>query len=68
MPKFTEPTITINGTTLSIGQAMTMRVAINNFLMDLQEDDFMQTLGEIGPLYRDRVHEIVKLMMGETNV
>ena len=30
-----EPTITINGITLSQGQAMTLRVALQHFLMDM---------------------------------
>jgi hypothetical protein len=31
-----EPTITINGTTLTYGQAMTMRVALESFAIDLR--------------------------------
>lgn len=30
-----EPTITINGQTLTVGQAMTVRVALESFAMDL---------------------------------
>ena len=32
-----EPTITINGTTLTTGQAMTMRVALESFAIDLRD-------------------------------
>ena len=34
-----EPPITINGTTLTQGQAMTLRVALTTFLMEMSEDD-----------------------------
>ena len=33
----TEATITINGVTLSQGQAMTLRVAIQHFFMDMSQ-------------------------------
>lgn len=58
-----EPSIAINGKMLSTGQAMTVRVAVNNFLIELQDDEFMEALGKIGPAYRDRLVEITKLMM-----
>lgn len=34
-----EPTITLNGVTLSPAQAMTMRVALQDFLMSLSAQD-----------------------------
>jgi hypothetical protein len=33
-----EPTIIVNGTTLSEGQAMTVRVALESFMLDLQSN------------------------------
>lgn len=45
-----EPTITINGITLSQGQAMTLRAALQHFLMDtsqlnaLGDDEVGQTI------------------------
>ncbi len=58
-----EPHITVNGQMLSIGQTMAVRVAITTFLLDLQDEEFMQDLGDIGPLYRARLIEVSKLMM-----
>lgn len=33
-----EPTVIINGTTLNTGQAMTLRVAVENWFMELRDD------------------------------
>jgi hypothetical protein len=55
-----EPAITINGTPLTVAQAMTVRVALGIFLIDLQSPDM-----DIGPMeiaYRERISEIHKLM------
>lgn len=38
MADWQEPPITINGYTLSTAEAMTVRVALNNFAIDLQAD------------------------------
>jgi hypothetical protein len=57
-----EPIIIINGKPLTIAQAMTVRVAINNFMLELQDDDFMRNLGDVGRLYKERLTEIAKLM------
>jgi hypothetical protein len=60
-----EPTIVINGHTLTDAQAMTVRVAVNNFLHGLREDD---ALGDdehgraMVTAYRDRLNEIVRMM------
>jgi hypothetical protein len=61
--KQTEPNVIINGHILSEAQAMTLRVAIGNFLITLRDDDFMRDLGAVGPHYRDRLIEIERLML-----
>ena len=60
----TEPRITINGTTLSVGQSMTVRVAIESLAADLgangcgdDEHGKQMTAG-----YLVRIHEIRELM------
>jgi hypothetical protein len=59
----TEPNIVINGIMLTTGQAMTLRVAVGNFLIELQDEEYLRALGEIGLLYRQRLIEISKYMM-----
>lgn len=62
-----EPDITINGTPLTVAQAMTVRVAVGNFMIDLtQDDDFIRDVGEIAALYRERLKEINILMRNRT--
>jgi hypothetical protein len=61
----TEPTIIIGNKMLHKGQAMAVRVALNNFLIDLQEPD---SLGDdehgraMTTAYRDRIVEVLRLM------
>jgi hypothetical protein len=57
-----EPHIIIQGASLTNAQAMTLRVALGHFMIDLGNDDFRRDLGEIGPLYRERACEIAALM------
>jgi hypothetical protein len=54
-----EPRITINGVELSIGQAMTMRVALSAFDCDCGDDEHgkAMTAG-----YKARTNEIFRLM------
>lgn len=58
-----EPTITINGEQLSDGMAMTIRVAVESFDMDLLEglgdDDHGRTMTQ---LYRDNINRIRALI------
>jgi hypothetical protein len=61
--RISEPHIIINGQPLTIAQAMTVRVAIGEFLLTLQDEDFMRDLGPIGPHYKERLIEIAKLMV-----
>jgi hypothetical protein len=62
-----EPQITINGTQLTEAQAITTRVAIVNFLIELQDDDFVLKLGPIGALYKARLTEINALIHSQNN-
>ena len=61
-----EPAITINGVALSVGQAMTVRVAVTNFAVDLKGDKDALGTDEHGVLmrtaYLTRLHEIFMLM------
>lgn len=57
-----EPDITINGVPLNTGQAMTLRVALMDFLLHLASKEFLTDLGEIGPLYRYHAREVSCLM------
>ena len=59
-----EPRITINGTTLTEAQAMTLRVAAGSFAKDLREnglgdDEHGQ---QMTALYLARLHEIFGVM------
>lgn len=58
-----EPAITINGRPLTEGQAMTMRVALENFAMDLTEGLGDDEHGKLMTgLYRARIAEIRTFM------
>jgi hypothetical protein len=61
-----EPHIIINGHELSEAQAMTVRVALTLFGMELENDQFRDDLGGMGRLYQMRQREIVALMVKET--
>jgi len=60
-----EPTIIVGNTMLSEGQSMAVRVALNSFLIEMQEPD---ALGDdehgkaMAGLYRDRILEILRMM------
>ena len=61
----TEPTITINGVTLSQGQAMTVRVALSAFAMDLRDGLGDDEHGKaMTAAYRARLSEILKIIHG----
>ena len=57
-----EPKITINGWDLTEGQACTLRVAMEEFAMQLSDPEFKRKLGQIGENYLDRIAEIRKYM------
>lgn len=57
-PRYTEAHVTVNGTTLTLGQSLTVRVALAAFLEEERLDD----MGEMGRLYRARGVEVMALM------
>lgn len=57
-----EPIITINGHVLNTAQATTVRVALSEFSIDLNDREFMKALGSIGPLYKARLTEIMEFI------
>lgn len=64
-----EPNITINGTTLSVGQAMAVRVACTAFAETIRNEP--DSLGDdkhgrlIMAAYRKRFTEIIPLLLGK---
>ncbi len=66
MPQDREPAIIVNGHTLTEGQAMTVRVAIEMFAVDLRsglgDDQHGRVLTAI---YLDRIREIRALIFQE---
>lgn len=62
---WSEPAITINGHALTIAQAMAVRVAVSNFLLELSDPENLEALGPIGPEYQRRLVEITKIMFRE---
>ncbi|MCP3475095.1 hypothetical protein NLM33_32755 [Bradyrhizobium sp. CCGUVB1N3] len=61
-----EATITIDGHTLTMGQSMSVRVAITAFLMELNNDkEFAADLGQIGIQYHARLTEVLHLIHEE---
>jgi hypothetical protein len=67
MAEWVEPAMTINGTRLTTAQAMTVRVAISTFAMDLQAsglgDD--ETGREIAQGYLAAISQLYRLMRAE---
>lgn len=59
---WTEPSITINGVELTMGQATALRVALSCFAVSLDDPEELAQLGEIGLLYRERLGELFRLM------
>ena len=61
----TEPDITIEGVRLSFAQAMALRVAASDFHMQMNDPETVDGLGDcLAEGYRDRLTEILKLMIG----
>jgi hypothetical protein len=61
----TEANVTIEGTVLTFAQSMALRVALSDFLMQLDDGEFTNGLGpELAQNYRDRCSEVLKLMLG----
>ena len=62
----TEPDITIEGVQLSFGQSMALRVAATDFLMQMDDPETAGALGKhLTQGYRDRLSEILKLMIND---
>lgn len=57
-----EPQITVNGHELTEGQAMTLRVAMEEFAVILSDKKFAKQLGMVGDNYFDRIEEIRNYM------
>ena len=63
MPKFSEPTIVINGIQMADAHAMTLRVAITDFHSRLTTaGELKEVLGELGVAYAQRCEEVLKAM------
>lgn len=58
-----ETIVIIKGILLTEAQSMALRVAVQNFLMDLNDPEHMAALGDVGPLYRNRLLEIQAMMV-----
>lgn len=57
-----EPSITINGHTLSDAQAMSVRVAVTSFRADLDQPSAADALGPIAAAYAARLDEVLASM------
>lgn len=58
----TEPTIVINGMTLTEAQATTVRVALTNLRIELSDPKFMAATGRAGVAYVQNIDEIQRIM------
>ena len=62
----TEADVTINGAPLSFGQSMALRVAASDFLMQMDDPEIVEGLGQqLAQGYRDRLKEILSLMIAD---
>lgn len=55
--------ITVNGVELTPAQSMAVSAALSAFLMQTEDPDQMALLGEVGPLCRERMLEVQRLML-----
>lgn len=58
-----EPKIQIGEWTLSEAQAMAVRVAVTNFHMEVSDPEFAAELGPISGPYKDRLAEVLRIML-----
>lgn len=58
-----EPRITINGHELTEAQAMTLRVALSTFRLQLNDPDYLHDLGTIGLSYRQHAQFVERMMV-----
>lgn len=65
-----EPQIEINGTTLTIGQAMALRIACTSYHDEMASNPDALGIDEHGrrmaSLYADRLREVLHLMVGHS--
>jgi len=57
-----EANIEIGDYVLSEGQSMAVRVAITNFLTQLDDPEYSKALGPVANGYRDRLREVIRAM------
>lgn len=60
-----EASITVGGRVLSPAQSASVRVAVSGMLMELQDPEHRQALGEIAGAYEDRLREVELLLLGD---
>lgn len=60
---FSEADIVINGTPLTLGQSICIRVAVTQFLINLNDPNFMEDLGDIGPICKTNLLDIQRLIL-----
>jgi hypothetical protein len=60
-----EPKIQIGNHVLTEAQAITTRVALTHFLMETEDQGFKDDLGPIADAYRDRLKEILAIMVAQ---
>lgn len=58
-----ESTVTVDGERLTPAQVATMRVALTNLLLELEDPDYVRALGAVGPRYKERVREVVRMLV-----
>lgn len=69
--EWTEADVTINGVELSFGQSMALRVAASSMMMELM-DEYAALADDatgrgIAKGYRERLSEVLALMIGDRN-
>lgn len=63
-----EPSITINGRELSMGQAMVVRVGMSAFLMLLEDPEHRADFGPVGESYVARTREVLRMIHPRSDV
>lgn len=53
----------VNNVRLTGAQSMTVMVALNHFLMSLEDDEADSDIGPIGEIYKDRITEVLNIMV-----
>lgn len=59
---FDEPDIVINGVRLSVGQSLSTRVAVELYMLELEDEQFRKDMGRVGDNYQARLREVRTLM------